>query len=99
MNQILRKLYALYPAIGAWARSGRPSPLWDNPERAKLGVSEYVGPTASHLYMDSNHLDDRARELVMSTTARDALYAVVDAIYRSDRLVDGLFPEVPDAAT
>lgn len=97
MNEILRKIYALYPSIGAWAKTGEPGPLWTNAIAAKHAMSQYVGPQADSLFMTSQHvpMDDRA--FLRTKEALIAMNAVVDAIYWRQPLKDGLFPEETDA--
>lgn len=98
-NQILRKIYSIYPAIGAWARSGLPqaAALWSNSANAKCHIAEYVGPRASKLFMDSHHLGAQDRAFIQTTEALKALEEVADAIYSNRPLVDGLFPEDKNA--
>lgn len=97
-NQILERVYALYPTIAAWAKSGRASPLWSDPQNAKHGMSQYLGPQAQVLYMDSLHIAEPDRAFLRSPEAFAVMCEVVDAIYhlgcpQCPHIVDGFFVE------
>ncbi len=103
-NEILKKVYAIQPSIGRWARSGRPNVLWDNGETAKHGIAEYIGPRASDLVMKSLHIAGDDLTFIKTAEAYAAICEVVDAIYRIDytqgpHLIDGLFVEEGQHAT
>jgi hypothetical protein len=94
VNQTLRRIYEIYPSIGAWAKSGLPSPLWPSRERARLAMAEYFGPAASWLFMRSRHVEDpKDQEFIRSLEALAAMCAIVDAIYLGRPLIGGLLPE------
>lgn len=93
MNRTLRRIYALFPSIEAWARSGVQSPLWPSREHARLAMREYFGPMASALFARSFHLHDEDISFVRSKEALEAMCAVVDAIYTQAPLLNGLFLE------
>lgn len=97
MNETLRRIYKILPAIGAWARVGSQNVLWGNLDSAKDGIAEYVGPRASQLVLNSLHIYDADRFFIVSTEALEAIMLVVEAIYTSRPLVDGLLPEEPGA--
>jgi hypothetical protein len=91
-NEILKRVYDLYPAIGAWFRSGKVSPLWDSPYRAQLAMAEYVGNNASALFMDSHHIVEGARTFLRDSMTLVVVRKAVSALY-DNKLVNGLLPE------
>lgn len=97
MNETLKRIYSLHPSIASWARSGQRTILWNSDQTAKRGISEYIGPTASDLILNSLHIDGVERDFVRSMDALNAIYAVIDAIYHPEykgrKLVDGFFVE------
>ena len=104
INKILQKIYSLYPSVGAWAKSGKPSPLWNNLQNAQLAMAQYVGPDAQVLFMDSQHIEEVDRQFLRSQSAWNAICVLVECIYHlpcpaCPHLRDGLFIlEEPNAA-
>lgn len=100
MNANLRRIYTLYPSIGAWARAGRPGPLWPTSREAFGHLQRYIGPVIDDLIIASFHLTPDDVEFLGSAEVFNAIVCVVQQIYGpSSSLVDGLFPqEGPRAA-
>lgn len=92
-NEILQRIYLLQPSIHAWARTGRPNILWGNLEGARMGMMQYVGPSANPLVLNSLHLHGGDRDFITSLDAMHAMWAVVGAIYNDQPLNDGYLPE------
>ncbi len=100
MNANLRRVYAIYPSIGAWARAGRPGPLWPTSRDAFRHLQRYIGPLIDDLISASFHLTVDDIAFLNSAEVFNAIVCVVQQIYGpSSSLVDGLFPaEGPRAA-
>ncbi|MBW2288640.1 MAG: hypothetical protein JRG90_12540 [Deltaproteobacteria bacterium] len=95
-NAILRRLYKLYPSIGAWAIEGLPGGVWSDAQRAKLEAEHYVGPgaldTIFKLFNDTIQNQDDI-DFLRSNEVLHALCLVIEAVYNQQPLVEGLFPE------
>lgn len=86
-NEILKRLYALYPSIGAWASSGQAH--WTDAASAKAELSKYVGPDALEFVISSHDIRDQAAiTFLRSPEAWKAICIVVDLIYNRQPLLE-----------
>lgn len=94
MNRNLERVYAIIPAIGAWARLGQPGPLWATDREAGKAMLSYVGPAIDPLIASSLHFTKEAIAFLGTPEVVNAVFAVVREIYSGHScLVNGLFPE------
>lgn len=94
MNQTLRRMYGIVPSIGAWARSGMPSPLWASDQEALRALLDYVGPAIDERIAASLHYSEADIEFLGTSEVFNAVAWVVKEIYSGkSRLVNGLFSE------
>ena len=97
MNRNLARVYAIIPAIGAWARQGQPGPLWATDREASKALLSYVGPAIDPLIASSLHFTAEDIAFLGTPEVVNAMFAVVREIYAGrSRLVNGLFPEDAD---
>lgn len=93
LNEALARIYEIQPAIGVWARSGRPNVLWGSVQDARMRITEYIGPQASELVLGSLHIKNANRDFIRSWEALHAIWTVIDAIYNDRPIKDGFIPE------
>jgi hypothetical protein len=94
MNKNLRRVYAIVPSIGAWARSNMQSPLWASEQEAFMALLDYVGPAIDQRIAESLHYSKEDIEFLGTSEVFNAITWVVREIYSGrSRLVNGLFPE------
>jgi hypothetical protein len=94
-NDILRRVYSLYPSIGSWAATGMPG-IWADAARAKLEMAHYVGPNAHdeifRAYNNTIKTEDDRAFLRLESTYRAACL-LIEAVYNRQPLKAGLFKE------
>lgn len=93
-NEILARVYKLYPSIAAWVRSNNR--IWADAKTAKFKVSECLGPTALDHIFECHHIRDEAdREFLRSMDVWHAISLVIDLRYshHSDLQPDGFVKE------
>lgn len=94
MNKTLRRMYAIVPSIGAWARSNVRSPIWATDQEAGRAVLSYVGPAVDPLIASSLHYSKEDIEFLGKPEVVNAIFAVIKEIYSGRScLINGLFPE------
>jgi hypothetical protein len=91
-NEILSRVYKLYPAIGAWASSSRLH--WPDAGSAIKELEKHVGPSALDKIFECYHIRKEAdRAFLRSDVVVKVVVDLVDALYHHRPLEGGLFPE------